>query len=145
MGREWKGAKIAQNEIKNYICNTPYLRNSIAYDQDFWYTFVKQWYLLGVFSKFWFFGLLWGKRAKNHPKWQKLLSVVVYISGIIHHMIVIYGTYVYNDNISCHFVSFFKIFIFWVFKGVKWPKMVQNHKKLCRSHSICQEPCIKWS
>ena len=30
-----KGQKIAQNENKNYICHTPYLRNSRAYDHDF--------------------------------------------------------------------------------------------------------------
>ena len=56
------------------------------------------------FSKFWFFGLL-GRggggggeggcnRAKNGPKWQKMLSVELDISGTIHQMIVIYGTYV---------------------------------------------------
>ena len=44
-----------------------------------------------IFAKFWFFGLLGCKRSKNGPKWQKILSVVLRISGTIHHMIVIYG------------------------------------------------------
>ena len=34
-----------------------------------------------------------GKRAKNSPEWQKILSVVLDISGTIHHMILIYGVY----------------------------------------------------
>ena len=46
-----------------------------------------------IFTKFWFFGLLRGKKAKNSPKWQKILSVVLHISGTIHHMTVIYGTH----------------------------------------------------
>ena len=36
-----KGKSIAENENNNYIRNTPYLRNSIANDKDFWYTCVK--------------------------------------------------------------------------------------------------------
>ena len=44
------------------------------------------------FSKFWFSGLLGGKKAKNNPKWQKILSVKLHISGIIHHMTVTCGT-----------------------------------------------------
>ena len=47
-----------------------------------------------LFFKFWFFEFLEGKKAKNGPKWQKVLSVVLDISGIIHHMVVIYGVHV---------------------------------------------------
>ena len=39
--RRVEGQKIAQNENNNYIRHVPYLRNSIAYDHNFWYTFVK--------------------------------------------------------------------------------------------------------
>ena len=39
--RGLKGQKTAQNEKKNYICHMLYLRNSIAYDHDFWYRCVK--------------------------------------------------------------------------------------------------------
>ena len=38
---EVKGQKIVQNENGNYICYVPFLRNSVAYDHDFWYTCVK--------------------------------------------------------------------------------------------------------
>ena len=44
------------------------------------YRSVKWWYLV---SKFWFFELLVGERAKNDPKWQKILSVVLHISRFI--------------------------------------------------------------
>ena len=71
--REVKGQKIAQKwEINNnYICYVLYLRNSIAYNHEFWYSCVKWWYLQGFFfsfSKYWFFWFLGGKRAKNGPK-----------------------------------------------------------------------------
>ena len=47
------------------------------------------------FLKFWVFGLLGGlKGQKNGPNWQKILFITLHISGTIHHMIVIYGTYV---------------------------------------------------
>ena len=48
------------------------------------------------------------------------------ISGTIHHMIVIYGTQVENDNISSFF-HFFKIWTFCVFGRVKGQKITHNH------------------
>ena len=42
------------------------------------------------------------------------------------------------------FFHFFKIFIFWIVRGVKVQKIVQNDNKLCPSHSISQEPYITW-
>ena len=35
-----------------------------------------------------------GKSAKNGPKWQKIMSVKLHISGTVHHMIIVYGTHV---------------------------------------------------
>ena len=43
------------------------------------------------------------------------------------------------------FFHFFKILIFWIVRGVKGQKTVQNDKKLCLSGSISQEPYIIWS
>ena len=66
----------AKNSPKLKITITshmPYLRNSKAYDYDFWYTCVKWWYLQGFFSvflKFSFFGCYGGKSAKNSSKWK---------------------------------------------------------------------------
>ena len=42
------------------------------------------------------------------------------------------------------FSIFLKILIFWVHRGVKGQKMVQNDKKLCLLCSISQEPYIIW-
>ena len=47
-----------------------------------------------IFLKFWFSGLLGGKRVKNCQKWQKILLLTLHVSGNIHHMIVICGTQV---------------------------------------------------
>ena len=75
--REIKGEK--RPKIKNnYICHASYIKNSIAYDHDFWYTCVKWWYLQVIFHFF-----KRDKRAKNSPKWQKILSVTLHSSGTI--------------------------------------------------------------
>ena len=42
------------------------------------------------------------------------------------------------------FIHFFKIFIFWVVRGVKGQKVVQNDKKFCPSRFISLEPYIIW-
>ena len=56
-------------------------------------------------------------------------------------MIVIYVAHVLNDNNTsrCYF-HVLKILIFWVHRGVKGQKMVQNDKKFCLSRSISSEP-----
>ena len=90
---------------KNYVRHALYLRN-LTYDYHLWYTCVKWWYpqlFFSFFQNFDFSGCLGGKRAKNGPKWQKILSVTFGISGTIYHMIVIFGTPVWNDNISRQF------------------------------------------
>ena len=142
LGKKWPKIK------NNYICHVSYLRNSIAYDHDFWYTCVKWWYLQAYFQffKIWFFGLKgkkrskmtkncpscfisqepyiiwmsfmvhlckmiispgvffiffkimiflvvrWVKGQKNEPKWPKVLSFMLDISGTMHYTNVIYGT-----------------------------------------------------
>ena len=101
----------------------------------------------GVFSffpNFNFLGCLWGKRAKNGPKWQNILSVALHIAEIIHHIVVIYGAFVWNDDITKRFFHLFKVLIFWVVRWIKGQKMVQNEKKFCLSRSISQEPYIIW-
>ena len=67
----------------------------------------------------------------NGPKWQKILSVALHISGTIFYMIDIYGT---HDSISRHFFHFLKILIFWVIRGHKGQKTVQMTKNsVCRA------------
>ena len=33
--------KLPKMKNNNYMCHVAYLKDSIGYDQDFWYTFVK--------------------------------------------------------------------------------------------------------
>ena len=90
-----------------------------------------------IFSKFWFFWFLGGggKRAKNCLKWPKISqeSYIIWLSFMVHlcKMIISPG-------------FFFKILIFWVVRGVKRQKTVQNDKKFVLLHSISEEPYIKW-
>ena len=48
-GPKWQQKKLKMKN-NNYMCHVSYLRNSIAYDQDFLYTCVKWWYLQVFFS-----------------------------------------------------------------------------------------------
>ena len=68
-----KGQKITQNKnLKLHISHViSYLPNIIAYDQDFWYTCVKWWYIHTFFhfTKILIFQVVRGKRANNGPKW----------------------------------------------------------------------------
>ena len=47
-----KGQKMTKMKNNNYICHALCLRNSLAYDHDFWCTCVKWWYLQVFFSFF---------------------------------------------------------------------------------------------
>ena len=97
-----------------------------------------------IFSKFWFSGLLGGNRAKNSPKWQEIMSVVLHISGTIHHMIVIFGTQMQND-IARSFFKFFQNFSFsGCQKGERAESGPKSPKPVCRAF-VSQEPYITWS
>ena len=103
------------------------------------------------FSIFWNFDIVppeKGKRVKNVPKWQKIISIALLISEAIHQMIAIYGAHILNDHISS-FLAFFFFFNFSKFwfskmsegwkgkKGLNWEK---NYVCLTQS----QELYIKW-
>ena len=74
-----------------------------------------------IFTKFWFCWLLVGKRAKNDPKWWKILSVTFC-----------------NITYTCKMIILWVVFSFflWIVRGVKRQKMAQNGKKFCLSHSV---------
>ena len=106
---------------KNSIHHVPYLRNSMAYDHDFWYTCVKWWYLRCFFG-------LWSKRTKNGPKWQKILSVSLLISGTLHHIWLCFLIHMCKIMISpAIFFIFSKLFFFLVFQK---DKRAKNDPKL---------------
>ena len=107
------------------------LRNSIACDPG----------VFLIFSKFWFFGLLGGKRAENGPKWQKILSVTYSISQEPYIIWLSFMVPMCKKIISLGVFLFFRIFIFRVVKG---QKMVHNDKKFCALRFVSQEPYIIW-
>ena len=126
-----KGQKKPKMKSNNYICHVPYLRNSIAYDHDFWYTCVKWWYLWVFFFHFfkiWFFELLGGKRAKNDTKWQKCLS-----HSISQEAYIIWsGFLVHMCKIMTSPVGFFIFSKFW-FLGLLRGKRGENGSKWKKS------------
>ena len=71
-----------------------------------------------------------GKRLAQNPKWQKFLSASLRISGTVHHIIMWlwFGyTFVKWWYLPQIFL-FFKILIFWVFKGIKGQKKTLNYQ-----------------
>ena len=130
---------------KNYIHHAPYLRNSIAYEHNFWYTCVKWWYLqvfFFFFRNFDFWGCKWGKR------WPKMMknSVALHISGTIDHAIFILSFMVQLCKMMIFQVIFSIFSKFWFSgllggeKGKKWSKMTKNYVCLTpylRNHTSC--------
>ena len=122
---------------KNHIHQALYLRNSAAYDHDFWCTCLK-WYLQMYFSFFQHFdfwvvrggegrGVKGGKIVQNDKKFCLSCSIEPYIIWLF------YGTHLWNDNIFRSFY-FFKILILWY-------KITKNSVSLF----IFQESYIIWS
>ena len=107
----------------------PYLRNSIAYDHDFWYTCVKWWYLQVVFFQFFKILISWVvrgiKELKGVQNDKKFCLSLIWLSFMVHLCKIIISPGV--------FFIFFLILIFWVFRGVKG-QAVQNHKTLVVLH-----------
>ena len=102
LSRGWMGKKWPRI-LKIFVCCTLYFRNHISYDLHLWYT--------GIYKEILSPGIIRGegKRAKNGPKWHKILSVSLCISGTIHHMTVIFGAHVQNDICT----KFFHFSKFW--------------------------------
>ena len=87
------------------------------------------------------FWILRGVKGQKTVESDKKFSVKLHILGTIHHVVVIHGTHE-KDDISRCVCHFFKILIFWIVKGLKGQKTVQNNKKFCPSRFIPQEPYI---
>ena len=92
-----------------------------------------------VFSKFWFFG--W-----EGKKWSRMTKHSVCRGYLRNHTS--YDCHLWYTCVKWYlqvfFCHFFKILIFWVVRGVKGKKTVQNDKKFCSLHSMSQEPYIMW-
>ena len=85
-----KGQEMVQNDKKLClpcsISQEPYI---ICF--SFMVHMCKIWAIFSFFQNFDFLGCYGSKRAKNSPKWQKIMSVWLHISGTIYHMIIICG------------------------------------------------------
>ena len=68
-------------------------------------------------------------------------SVTHHISVTVHHVIIIFGTLVKNDDVSRCFFHFCQISIFQAVRGVKGKKIAQNEKKKKNymSHTLYQK------
>ena len=122
--------------IKN-SCHDWFLRNHTSYDCHLCYTFVN-WYLqvffFLIFQNFDFLGQLkWQKMAQNDKK--NCVCLILFLRNCTS----------YNCDFWCTFLkwwylqqsfSFFKILIFWVFRGVKGQK---NNYLFFKFISKCQK------
>ena len=80
--------------------------------------------------------------AQNNKKFCLLHLIfqepyIIWSSSMIH-------IYLWKDNISSNFFSFFLNFDFWDHGNLKRQKMAQNYKTFCLSHFVSQEPYIIW-
>ena len=84
----------------------------------------------------------------KHGESQEKTLFSVYLVKYIYIIYHIYQKYIYIIWFlfmvhSCKIIiSPCIFFVFWVVRGVKGQKIVQNDKKFCLSHSIFQEPYI---
>ena len=68
------------------------------------------------------------------------VSHTPYFTVTVHHVIIIFGTLVKNDDVSRCFFHFCQISIFQAVRGVKGKKIAQNEKKKnYMSHTIYQK------
>ena len=133
----------------NYMCHVSYLRNSKAYDHDFWYTCVK-WRYLQVFFLFFEIFIFRTVKGVKGQKWSKMKS-----NNYICHAPYLRNSIAYDHDFwySCvkwwyfHMICFFHfsdIFTFWAVKGVKGQKMSQYDKKFCLLQLIYLRNHISW-
>ena len=121
----FKMAKIGPKWQK-ILSNAPYQRNHTSYDCLLWCTCVKWYYLqvlVSIFQNFYFLDCQGVQRAKYNHKWQKILSVMPYISGNIYYLCLWY-TCMYKRIISTGiFFIFSEFLIFWFFWLIFWPRI----------------------
>ena len=129
---------------KNYICHMPYLRNSIAYNHDFWNTCAKWWCLRGFFHffKILIFWVVSGVKVQKMAQNDKKLCLLHSISQEAYIIWSWFLVHVWNDDIFRYFFSFFQVVIFWDISGVKGQKMTQNGKKFCVT--LCLRNCASY-
>ena len=145
----WKKKVQPKMKNSNHTHHVPYLRNSIAYDHDFWYTCVK----CDISSSFFLYFHFSGWYLLNGPRWQKKLCLLYFISQEPYIIVI----YVHLCTMMISLGVFFFIFSKFWFSGLLNSggcKMIQNEKKICLLCFTSQESyiydfhlwysCVKW-
>ena len=115
----------AQNDKKNSVCCTPYLRKHTSYDCDFWRFFMISPGFFFIFSNI-DFPDCDKKFCPSHPVSQETVhQIIVKLSWSLMH---IYKLMIF----PAIFFSFFQILIYWGFSREKGQKMTQN----CQYQSV---------
>ena len=97
------------------------------------------------FSKFWFFGLLEGVKEQKTVQNGKKFCLSRFISQEPYIIQFSFMLHICNVIISPGGVFIFsKFWFFWVVRGMKVQKIVQNDEKFCLSCSISQKLYIIW-
>ena len=113
---------------KNYICHAPYLRNSIAYDHEFWYTCVKWWYFEVLFDFFdiFIFPAIRGVKEQKIAQKNNCVHIAPYLRNSIA-----YGHDFWYIRVKLWYIQvfFFNFFIF-SFLGQLVGWKVKNSSKL---------------
>ena len=102
--------------------------------------------------KLWFFRLLRGWKGTKLPKMAKIsVCHTLYFRNHISYDLHLWYTCMYKMIISpgIFFIFFFKTLIFRIIRDVgrgveKGQNMAHNDKKSCLSHSVSQEPYIRY-
>ena len=119
----WPLCNISHNHCVKYC----YLQESFSFLQN---------------SDYWIVSRVKGERMAQNDR--KILSVALHISGTIHHMIAIYGTYTCVKRSYLQItVSFFQNFDLQCCWG-KRAKSSPKWQKFCLTCSIFQEPFLIW-
>ena len=110
---------MTHNNCKKF-CHPPFLRN----DTHIWFSFHMSRYYFSFYKNVDFLGCYGDKRAKNGPKWQKIMFIVLYTRkpNIWSSVVVLKFKMIISLE---EFLFFFKILVFWVNrkgKGKKWQK-----------------------
>ena len=118
----------------NYIRRALYLRNSIAYDHDFWKNCVK-WYISRYvfhFFKILIFWVVSWVKGQKMAHYDKKLCLSYFISPKSYIKWLSFLVHLCKKMISPDilFFYFFKIFIFWVVRVVKRQKNGQKWEKI---------------
>ena len=128
----YKPFEVYSSFSDNYICHAPYLRNSIVYDHDFWYTCVEciSWSFFHVF-KILIFGAVRRVKGQKMAQNDKKLSPSCLISQEPYIKWSSFMVHICKRIISPGFVYIFYQFKFWGSiagqKGKKWSKTTKKY------------------